>query len=143
MNTYDEFITYITDGDGVWEKITGGKQCSCEGIFDQKCQGVSGHMGCHWCYEEDGSYHYWKNEADPSSIEENIASGSIPPEHDSYVEPSSKVTEHYRKFYVREIIKDVELIEQLEKGITPEENAAIDRPCILSEIEALKTAGRI
>lgn len=140
---YEVSISYFTDGNGSWTKVIGGKQCSCESLLYGECQGVSGHMGCHWNYQPDGSYAYWKNDTDPSAIGENIACGSTPPENDSYVQPSSKAKENYRKFYITEAVEDKNLIEKLEQGIPPEKNASIDRPCTVDEIEDLKQMGRI
>ena len=140
---YEVSISYFTDGNGSWTKVIGGKQCSCESFMYGECQGESGHMGCHWNYQLDGSYAYWKNDKDPSAIEDNCACGLIPPDNDSYINPSSKAKENYRKFYTTVVIDEKNLIEQLEKGIPPEENASIDRPCTVDEIEELKRMGRI
>lgn len=140
---YEVSISYVTDGNGSWTKVIGGQQCSCESLLYGECQGVSGHMGCHWNYQPDGSYAYWKNDIDPSAIEKNIACGSTPPENDSYIHPSSKAKENYRKFYNTEVVEDKNLIGKLEQGIPPEENASIDRPCTVDEIEELRQMGRI
>ncbi len=140
---YEASISYFTDGNGSWTKVIGVKQCSCESSIYGECQGVLGHMGCHWNYQPDGSYAFWKNDADPSAIEENCACGSIPPENDSYINPSSKAKENYRKFYNTEVVDDKDLIEKLEQGIPTEENASIDRPCTVDEIRELKLMGRI
>lgn len=104
---------------------------------------MTGHVGCHWNYQLDGSYAYWKNDTDPSAIKENCACGSIPPESDSYVHPSSKAKENYLKFYTTEVVDDKNLKEKLEQGIPPEKNASFDRPCTVDEIEELKLMGKI
>ena len=140
---YEESICYKTDGNGSWTKVVFSRQCSYENILYGECQGVLDHGGCHWNCQPDGSYEYWKNDNDPSAIEENCACGSTPPENDSYIHPSSKAKDYYLKFYTTEVVEDNSLIEKLEQGITPEENASIDRPCTVKELEELKHLGRI
>jgi len=126
-------VTYYSDGNGNWTKVIWTEQCPNQDVFGHECQGVKGHKGNHWQYKPDGSYHYWMNKDNPDAIEKGTAMGTVPPTHESYIEPKIKKTEYYMEFYRTEEVTDPEIISQLEKNNPPEKGAAIDRP--LSENE--------
>jgi tRNA (cmo5U34)-methyltransferase len=48
-------VTYYTDGEGRWLKRVWAVQCPETILFRDRCQGVAGHVGDHWCYLPDGS----------------------------------------------------------------------------------------
>ena len=128
-------IIYRKYHDNKWYRQEFKRQCShllWIGLYE--CQGVIGHEGDHWAYAEDGSYLH----SSPDGSET-----STPPDHVTWISPKDKVNEHHRMFYTFEEVTDSTIIAQLEKGETPEEEAALDRPCTPQEIEALKKEGRM
>ena len=46
-------VTYYTDGKGRWLKRVWAAQCPETILFLDRCQGVAGHKGDHWCYRPD------------------------------------------------------------------------------------------
>ena len=93
-------IVYKTDGEEHWVKIVGKAQCANEECFRIPMSGserTSG-MSLGPTQPEMASYHYWKNEEDPDAIEKDIACGTTPPDHASYVHPLEKQKEYYSSF---------------------------------------------
>ncbi|MEM1406027.1 MAG: hypothetical protein AAGG59_04585 [Bacteroidota bacterium] len=113
-------------------------QCSSRDLFKHKCQGLKGRKGNHWQYKSDGSYHYWANKKDPGAIEKSIAMSTVPPGHDSYVEPLKKQVDYYMNFYETREVTDPKIIAKLEKNNPPEKEAVINRPLSKGEIEELE-----
>ncbi len=136
-------VGYTTDGEGRWWRTERQPQCSVEDIFGLNCQGVWGHRGVHWAYKPEGSYAYWKNESDPTSIGENVGAGWTPPDHESYVNPKDKRTEYFGQFHSTIEITDPKLIQRLENDDTPEEDAFVDKPLSPEEIKRLEDEGRL
>jgi len=134
-------IHYATNGEGRWWRTEIEPQCADKDIFDLQCQGVHGHRGVHWAYKPDGSYAYWLNDADPSSIDKDIGAGWIPPDHETYVHPIDKQKESFMRFRRTVEIVDPELIEKLENDDSPEADASIDRPLAPEELKRLKDRG--
>ena len=134
-------VNYATDGRGRWWRTEIAPQCPDEDILCLRCQGVDGHKGVHWAYKPEGSYAYWLNNADPSSIEHDVGAGWIPPDHESYVHPVDKQKEYFMSFRQTIEIEDQKLIEKLENDETPEADASVDRPVTDEELAQLKDRG--
>jgi len=105
-------INFSTDGSGKWWKTEWKEQCPHKSLFG-KCQGVDGHKGVHWSYNEHGSFCYKDNEADSS---ENGCSGSIPPDHKNYIAPLEMAKHYYMTHHTSKEINDLEVIARLERG---------------------------
>jgi hypothetical protein len=136
-------IGYRTNGKGRWWRMECQPKCSDKEIFGLECQGVWGHKGVHWAYRPDGSYSYWKNDSDPTSIREDIGAGWTPPEHDSYIHPKDKRTEYYRAFYSIKEVTEPTLIHRLENDDPPEDDAFVDRPLSPEETKRLEDEGKL
>lgn len=137
INKYEASISYLTDGEGYWERMVGSDQCPCEWSDSEECQGVRGHVGPHWCYEPSGTYMCWENENDPDNDMAEYPLAYIPPGHKKYISPVDKAQEYYANSSVRSIITDEALIKLLEQGVTPEENASITSPVSQEEMRCL------
>lgn len=121
-------IVYSTDGI-LWWRTEFAEQCAAKYVFGQKCQGVEGHEGECWAYDQKGHLIQW---------EKGEGSTHTPPDHKSYIDPLTKNKEYYMKFCDTKEVTDKQLIAKLEKDEPPEEDASIDRPCSDDEIEFLQ-----
>lgn len=124
-------IIYSTDGEGNYWRTIFADQCDEKMLFGGKCQGVKGHEGACWRYRDNGSYEYDNNHLKDLKPED-VACGSIPPEHKSYINPVDMQKHYYMSHRVREKIIDADLIARLEKDEL-EENESLTRPCSLEE----------
>lgn len=108
-------ITYYCVGLGKWVMRVWAKQCQEEVMWTGKCQGVEGHDGDHWCYSEDGSYHY---SIPKSEVNDRwgIGAGFTPPGHTEWKSPLEMAEKHHRRFYKQSEVADPELIERLNRG---------------------------
>lgn len=128
---------YSGDGKGRWWKTTWAKQCSHKMLGERKCQGVEGHEGVHWYYNETGWFHWTENEEEADLKDPyRAAAGHTPPGHSSWVDPRKKQRDCWMDHWTREEVTDEELIANLERGEPPHRNDTINRP--LTE-KALKT----
>tara|TARA_Y100000034_G_scaffold136330_1_gene212228 strand:+ start:1601 stop:2227 length:627 start_codon:yes stop_codon:yes gene_type:complete len=140
-------VMYSTDGDGRWRRVEWAKQCSEEVFFREKCQGVEGHAGVHWRYDDNGSFKWDENKAEMT--EEELAdkfrgcSGSTPPGHKEYINPVDKRADYYMEHSTVTDVEDPEIIALLEKNEPPEEHASINRPCSEEQIKELELQDRI
>jgi tRNA (cmo5U34)-methyltransferase len=124
-------IMFSTDGNGNWNKRVWKKQCPCKVFMADKCQGVEGHEGDHWCYRPDGSYAWDLQEAKRKEIadkdlDEGVC-GQIPPDHKDYISPVVKTKEFYLQFSEDTTITDPEEIARLEAGKI-KDGESINRP---------------
>lgn len=78
-----------------------------------------GHTENHWCYNEKGHYCYQ---------DQDRGCGSIPPSHKSYLTPLEMQPKCYLSNYTYTKVTDPTIVGNLEKDITPEPGASIDRP---------------
>ena len=125
-------VTYYTDAKGYWLRREWKPQCRSEVFLTDRCQGVEGHKGVHWCYSPSGDFQWGDNDDDP---QHEGAAGSTPPGHEDYVSPID-MQEHYHVSHDTDRqVTDKQIIAMLEDDKTPEPNASIDRPLILDEQE--------
>jgi tRNA (cmo5U34)-methyltransferase len=133
-------VTYCTDGQGRWLKRVWGVQCPETILFGDRCQGVVGHDGDHWCFHPDGSYHYRPHDTDPRR--EHIGCATIPPGHAEYRTPLEMSRHRFLNFYEDVEITNAEAIARLERDdVGPED--VVHRPCTDDEIEHLRRLGRL
>lgn len=126
-------VMYSTDGEGHWWRREWAEQCPEEVFMADKCQGVKGHKGLHWCYKPDGSYAWDDNDDDP---QEDGCSGSTPPDHKDYINPVDKQEDYWLSHYTDTEITDPALIERLENDDSPEgDGASINRPVNWEEMK--------
>ncbi|TWU39520.1 hypothetical protein Poly41_23750 [Novipirellula artificiosorum] len=142
-DTYDASqpeVTLYSDGKGRWLKRVWGVQCQEEILCNDRCQGVVGHQGDHWCFRPDGSYHFSPHDCDPRR--KQIGCGTIPPGNSEYRTPLEMSRNHFLNFHEDTEITDAEEIARLERGdFKPEES--FDRPCTEEEMEQLRQLGRL
>lgn len=125
-------LAYSESDDGKWYKLEYSiEQCE-EKVFGcglgQRCQGKKGHKGVHWFYALDGSYEWHDNDNDPIKGQEGY-SGTIPPDHPTYVHPKDMADKHYRHHDSQwEEITDQELILKLKNDEVHGVGITIDRP---------------
>ena len=122
---------YDTDGEGRWWVTEWQPQCSVDVLFSDRCQGVVGHAGDHWCYREDGTYQWAR---------EGAGGGWTPPGHRSWVSPVDKLREYHNAFHTTSEVTDPDLIAKLEAG---EVDDPITAPCTDEEIAELRKLGRL
>lgn len=122
---------YSTDGKGYWVKRVWSEQCEENILFSRQCQGVKGHEGDHWCYGEDGSYHYdVQGDLEPH----DIAGGMTPPGHKSWISPVDKADDYYMSHYTDIEITDPDEIARLEAGEI-EDGESINGPVKWDDID--------
>jgi tRNA (cmo5U34)-methyltransferase len=142
-DTFDDSqpaVTYSTDGQGRWLKRVWGVQCPETILFGDRCQGVVGHEGDHWCFHPDGSYHYRPHDSDPRR--EHIGCATIPPGHAEYRTPLEMSRQRYLNFHEDVEITDAKEIARLERDdVGPED--VVHRPCTDEEVEQLRQLGRL
>lgn len=135
-------IRYYTNGNGQWWKTTWQKQCPDEVFLSDKCQGVTGHQGAHWCYRSNGSYAWSRNKNDPNPGRHS--SGWTPPDAVGYIEPKVKQQEYYMNFSETVEVIDRDKIRKLEDGeLDDGEDATIDSPVTDEELQWLRDSGRL
>ena len=122
-------VTYYTDGKGWWLRREWKQQCTAKVFLSGRCQGVKGHKGVHWCYSPSGDFRWDDNEEDPKH---DGCAGMTPPGHKSYVSPAKMQKHYFVSHYTDETVTDKTIIALLEKGKTPERDAAIDRPVVFA-----------
>jgi len=133
-------VTFYTDAKGRWLKRVWAVQCSQSILIGNRCQGVEGHSGDHWCFQSDGSYHYKPHESDPRSKE--VGCGTIPPGNSGYRTPLEMSRHRYMNFYEDTEVTDPAEIERLERGEFGG-NETVDAPCTEEQIEELRKLGRL
>lgn len=133
-------VTFYTDGQGRWLKRVWAVQCSQEILILDRCQGVEGHTGDHWCYRPNGSYHYKPHESDPRRKE--VGCGTIPPGNSGYRTPLEMSRHQYINFYEDTEVTDPAEIERLQQGKFGR-NETWDAPCTEEQIEELRRLGRL
>ena len=69
-------VTFYTEGEGRWLKRVWAVRCPETILLRDRCQGVAGHLGDHWCFQPDGSYHYKPHETDPKRKEVGCGAGN-------------------------------------------------------------------
>ncbi|GAB5517551.1 class I SAM-dependent methyltransferase [Rhodopirellula baltica] len=133
-------VTFYTDGRGKWLKRVWAVQCSQSILIGDRCQGVAGHDGDHWCFKSDGSYFYKPHESDPRSKE--IGCASVPPGNLGYRTPLEMSRHRYVNFYEDTEVTDQAEIERLEQGDVGG-NESVDAPATEEQIEELRRLGRL
>lgn len=123
-------VMYVTDGNGNWTKTVFAKQCRHKVMFADQCQGALGHNGDCWCFSGDGSYCHQTNNRKLKKFD--IAGGTTPPGHKSYVHPIDKASEQYQSHSERTVVTSKRLIARLERGET-NENESITQPVKFAE----------
>ena len=79
------------------------KQCrSNDSMKDVRCQGIPGHTGPHWAYDEGGHLIQWVNKKEKDPKWKNIACSWIPPGHKSWISPVVMDKHHYITIWARE-----------------------------------------
>jgi hypothetical protein len=64
------------------------RQCLSKETFkDVRCQGVPGHKGPHWAYDNGGHLIRWVNKREKDPKWKNIACSWTPPGHKSWISP--------------------------------------------------------
>ena len=117
-------VAYYELDDGSWKWLDYAEQCPEDVFLLKRCQGVKGHKGVHWAYDESGSFCYEDNKDDST---ENGYSGSIPPEHKDYRTPIS-MREHYHLNHTKvSPLVDEEIIARIKKRQL-KNGESLDRP---------------
>lgn len=145
---HESRIHYSTDGRGRWWKRVTSPQCSNGVFFGHECQGVAGHKGVHWCFNEHGSFIYEDNDDDQT---QGGCSGSTPPDHKHYRTPLEMQKEYYMQHSVSTEITDPEEIAKLEewrdkptkKRYEYFGEASFDGPASPEDVKSLKEMGRL
>lgn len=79
------------------------KQCrSNDRLKDVRCQGVPGHKGPHWAYDEAGHLIRWVNTKEKDPKWKNIACSWTPPGHKTYVSPEKMDKHYYMTIWAKE-----------------------------------------
>lgn len=133
-------VTFYTDGQGRWSKRVWAVQCSQSILIRDRCQGVEGHTGDHWCYRPNGSYHYKPHDSDPRRKETGC--GMIPPGNSGYRTPLEMSRHHYMHHYVDTKVTDPAEIERLERGEFGA-NESSSGPASVEDVEMLRKLGRL
>ena len=120
-------ICYYTDSKGYWLRREWKPQCPAKVIIYGRCQGVKGHRDVNWRYSPSGDFDWAVNDEAPKNDDGAVA-GSTPPGHKSYVSPVKMQKHYFMSHYTDTEIKDKAIIAMLEKGKTPERDAATDGP---------------
>lgn len=124
-------VLYSTNGDGCWFRREWAKQCRHKVFFGRRCQGVKGHKGVHWCYNEHGSFVWQDNQDD---LQHDGYSGSTPPGHKEWISPVKMMKKCYLEAFTDSEVTDPEIIERLEKDDPPEKGASITRPVDMEKL---------
>jgi len=117
--------------DKKWIVITYPEQCNEDILFNHKCQGVKGHKGVHWAYNENGSFHWSINRKEQKKPISKLdaVSGMTPPGHEKYISPVDKYKDYYLFNSEKKEITDPKLIKKLENDeIDANENTLILKP---------------
>lgn len=133
-------IMYSTNGNGRWLKRVWAAQCPETILIQERCQGVAGHTGDHWCFRSDGSYHYRPHDTDPRRKE--IGCGTIPPGHADYRTPLEMSRFRYLEFYEDSEVTNANEIARLEREELLS-NESLNMPCSEEQIEELRRLGRL
>ena len=133
-------VTFYTDGEGRWLKRVWAAQCPETILFRDQCQGVSGHLGDHWCFRPDGSYHYKPHETDPKRQE--VGCGTKPPGSSEYRSPLEMSRYRYSAHYEDSEVTEPSEIERLQLGDFAS-NESANLPCTENQIEELRKLGRL
>jgi SAM-dependent methyltransferase len=133
-------VTLYTDGKGRWLKRVWAAQCPETILLNDRCQGMLGHQGDHWCFRPDGAYHFKPHASDPKR--EQIGCGTTPPGNAEYRTPLEMTRHHYLNHYEDAEVTDPSELVRLERGeLNPHEN--VNRPCTPEEMEQLRKLGRL
>lgn len=118
-------IRYTETNDGQWFKITYAEQCPYEHMLGDQCQGIKGHEGDHWYYDNRGGYcwHINGEASDPM----DIVSGMTPPDHKKWISPVDMIDKYYLRNFVYEQATDPDLIKRLENDDIRDDEM-VDRP---------------
>ena len=123
-------IIYYADGRGRWIRREWPPQCSVKVLFLGRCQGVKGHKGIHWRYSESGNFWWEDNDNDSTH---DARAGCTPPGNKEWVSPLKMQKHCFVSQCIETDVTDKAIIAMLEKGKTPERDAAIDRPVKLNQ----------
>lgn len=133
-------VMLSTDGKGNWWRREWMRQCPERVFIMDRCQGVEGHEGDHWCFKKDGSF-AWSRDKDHSEYR-NAACGSTPPDHKTYRTPMEMQEHYYISHFTDSEVTDPAEIARLERGEI-KNGESINRPCTPQEIEQLRLDSRI
>lgn len=143
LEEFDEsqpHVTFYTDGEGRWLKRVWAVQCSETILFRDRCQGVTGHLGDHWCFQPDGSYHYKPHETDPKRIE--VGCGTNPPGSSDYRTPLEMSRYRHVANYKDSEVTEPSEIARLQRGEFAQHESA-NLPCTEEQLEELRKLGRL
>lgn len=132
-------VMFSTDGQGNWWRREWKPQCPASVFIRDRCQGVEGHEGDHWCYRPDGSF-AWSRDKDHPDYK-HAACGSTPPGHKQYRTPIEMQPHYYISHYTDSQVTDAAEIARLERGET-NAGESINRPCTPDEIDQLGITSR-
>lgn len=139
FDDFDEFdgphVMLSTDGNGKWWRREWKLQCPESVFILDKCQGVKGHEGDHWCFTKSGSYS-WSVNSDRELEGHEIAGGSTPPDHVEYWTPLAMQEYYYRTHFTDSEVTDPDEIARLERG-EMKDGESIDRPVSPEELKNL------
>jgi lactoylglutathione lyase len=127
-------VMLSTDGKGNWWRREWKRQCPEKVFILDRCQGVEGHEGDHWCFKKDGSF-AWSRDKDHPEYK-HAASGFTPPDHKDYRTPLEMQQQYYMSHYTDSEVTDPDKIARLEREET-RDGESINRPCTPEEIEEL------
>lgn len=115
-------------------------QCSETILLRDRCQGIAGHLGDHWCFRPDGSYHCKPHETDPKRLE--VGCGTILPGSSDYRTPLEMSRYRHVAYYEDSEVTEPSEVARLQRGdFSPNESA--DLPCTEEQIEELRKLGRL
>lgn len=126
-------VVLSTDGKGKWLRREWKPQCPESVFILDKCQGVEGHEGGHWCFTESGSYS-WSVNRDRELKGHEIAASMTPPDHDNYRTPLEMQEHYYMNHFTDSEVTDPGEIARLERG-EMKCGESIDRPVSPKELE--------
>lgn len=133
-------VVFYADGQGRWKKRTFAVQCSHDILLRDRCRGVEGHDGDHWCFHTDGTYKYAPHASDPRAKE--IGCGMIPPGSSDYRTPLEMSRHDYSNCYEDTEVTLPAEIKRLEDGQF-NSNETWTGPASDEEVEMLRKLGRL
>ncbi len=78
------------------------KQCvSTDRLKDVRCQGIPGHKGCHWAYDQGGQLIRWKNKKEKDPRWKHIACEWTPSTCKTWISPAVMDKHHYMTIWAK------------------------------------------
>lgn len=127
-------VMYSGDGRGRWVKREWAPQCPHNVSCGDRCQGVKGHAGVHWCFNPSGWFVWDVNRAESGKLKpHDIASGQTPPNHKTYRTPAEMLQHCHGGHYSETKVTDAELAARLDSGWTPTD-ASVTQPVLIDRV---------